>query len=487
MHAGTTISGPGIRQFVDDLAADGGPRLTIADHGTIITELTDHLDEFRDLPEPIGVSPSGHSPADERYLLEITGDRAVVRATAAEGLHRGLTTLRQLLNGGPVVTVPGQRIVDTPRVAWRGFSLDVARCFQSVETVRGIVDMLSLYKFNVLHLHLSDNEGWRLALPEYPELTTAESWTIEEIKTLIAYAGGRHVTVIPELDTPGHSAAVLRAYPELGVFEPDGEFPTAYLDPNRPGVDTFLNTIVKYLAEIAPGPYLHIGGDEAFGMPDDLFHQHVAATLQKVRATGKTPIGWQETTRPGLHSGEIFQYWADFADAVGDQDAAAQSTIPPETLAKLTAFFRTAREDLSRGFAQGARVLLSPTRIAYFDGPHAGDAADPAQHAVRDRVGYRHYPPRTLEELFAWDPATLLDGVGTDRIAGVEAALWAETVSGAADAQFLITSRLPGFAERAWSPEGSKWADYRDRLAAQSPTWRHRDWTYFATTTVDWK
>ncbi|XVU27868.1 family 20 glycosylhydrolase [Actinoplanes sp. CA-054009] len=497
VRTGCTVSGPEplhwlIEQFIADVSADGGPHLAVGEAGTILVELTEKIEEIPDLPRAVGVSPSGGSPADERYLLDVTGEGLILRASAIEGLHRGLTTLRQLLRGGPEATVPGQRIVDGPRIAWRGFSLDVARCFQPVGELRTIIDMLSLYKFNVLHLHLSDNEGWRLALPEYPEMSTTDAYTLEDLHGVIEYAGRRFITVIPELDTPGHSAAVLRAYPQLGVYEPDGEFPTAYLDPRRPDVDTFMDTVVSSLATLATGPFLHVGGDEAFGMPEDLFTDHLTNTLNRVRKAGKVPVGWQETTRAARRPGEIFQYWADFAEAFdqldGDDVASEQtSSIPPETLAKLTEFFRGAREDLERGFAQDARILLSPTRIAYFDAPHAGDSGDPAQHEARDRVGSRHYPARTLAEFFDWDPSNLLgNAVSDDQIAGVEAALWAETVGSAADAQFLITTRLPGFAERAWSPEGTKWDDFRDRLAEQSPVWRARRWAYFATTTVAW-
>lgn len=475
-----TISGPAsvkgmLVRFAADVARDGGPEVRIGVPAAVVVELVETLPELAGVPATVGLSPWGDA-VDESYVLEVAEDRVTVRAVDPAGVHRGLTTLRHLLAGSsspPTVAV--QQIVDRPRLAWRGFSLDVARCFLPLETVRGFVDLLSLYKLNVLHLHLADNEGWRVELPDYPALTNSPDdsslgcYTLDELRELADYAAERFVVLVPELDTPGHSGAVLRAYPELGVYRPAGEFPTAYLDPAAPALAEFRAAVVAALSTVASGPYAHLGGDEAFGMPGNLYARYLPDQLAAMRTAGITPVVWQEAAGPWLQPGDVVQCWADFADqlpVVQSGFQANQSSIPSEVLEKLVAHFRRRTTDLPTAVNQGAWILMSPTTYAYFDAPWP-DAPPGA-------AGSPHYPPRSLEHYYRWDP--LAGPAPADRVAGAEAALWCETVRTPADAQYLTTARLPGFAERTWSAPGGTWPDYEYRLAAQQPIWAARGW-----------
>jgi hexosaminidase len=501
LAAESTISAPPeltavAELFATQLAADGGPRLHPSRRGAITVRLVDTLPGAEELPVAIGVSPAHRDPADERYALGIDGAGIVVRATAPEGVHRGLTSLRQIVAAarrGPhsARLLAGREIVDGPRVAWRGLSLDVVRCFFRPDEVRTIIDMLALYKYNVLHLHLSDNEGWRLEIPGYPELTDGSDprayYTRAEFGELVEYASARFITVVPELDLPGHAAAVLRVYPQLGVDDDAGHFRAAYLDPERSSARRFRNDVLSELIALTPGPYVHLGGDEAFGMPDELYAGFVSASLDLVRGRGKSAIGWQEVSRAGVRPGDLTQQWVDFVDALPSGPDGAGAILPSEVPSAVVEFFAKATGDLRRALDKGARVVLSPTRVAYFDAPHAGSPTEPAQEDLCQRLGLRHYPPTSLATSYDWEPTTVVRGITEADLAGVEAAIWCETVEDLADLQFLVTARLPGFAERGWSPRGTgTWEEYRKRLAAQAPLWRRHGWTYFTSPIVDW-
>lgn len=497
-----------VQRFADDVAADGGPALVCEAGGAILVELVDALDDADDLPTPAGVSPVAGDPRDERHVLRVSGDGVLVRATTPQGAHRGLTSLRQLIattdDDGGARMLPGYAIVDTPRVAWRGLSLDVVRCFFTPADVRAIVDMLSLYKFNVLHLHLSDNEGWRIELAGHPELADQASahaargrpggfYTREEFADLVVYAAERFVTVVPEIDLPGHSKAILDVHPHLGTTTDAGAHPAAYLDPRRDGTMAFVEEVFGELAGMTDSAYLHLGGDEAFGMPEDLYEEFITKTLEVVRRVGKRPVGWQEVSRAGVREGDVVQLWVDFAGREetewqqGLNQAGETAGLSEEAVAALLSFFEKAAGDRARAIARGALLLLSPTQIAYFDTPYAEPSADAAQEEESARLGLRFYAPRGLDAFYDWDPSLLAGGLDDEQIAGVEAAIWGESIENAADLQFLVCARLPGFAERGWSPRGvGVWDEYRDRLARHAPLWRRREWNYFRSSLVDW-
>ena len=201
--------------------------------------------ELAGLPATAGLSPGGGDPAGERYSLVIEEGQVVVRAAEPAGVARGLTTLLQLVaSGTEEFVLPRTRILDAPRYAWRGLSLDVARTFFTVEEIRRVIDLLELYKLNVLHLHLTDDQAWRLPMgrPAASPEPDAAFYRDEDLRALAGYAADRFVTIVPEIDTPGHTAALLRLRPDLSTgrnevgYEilPGHERHAVWLDPELP-------------------------------------------------------------------------------------------------------------------------------------------------------------------------------------------------------------------------------------------------------------
>jgi hexosaminidase len=448
-------------------------------------------DEVSALPAPLGISPAGGDPPDERYDLTVEPGQVVLRAAEPVGVARGLTTLVQLLAAapGPDTALPGGRILDGPRYAWRGLSLDVARRFFTLDEVRRVIDLLALYKLNVLHLHLTDDQGWRLPVGRLPVGRAAGSgepdaafYRAEDLRALVGYAADRFVTVVPEVDTPGHVSALMGMHPELigGRNEVEVHARRAvWLDPDLPATFPLVQDVLTGVAEIFPSPYLHIGGDEPWGMPRDLYRSYVRRVRDFLRSLGKRPLGWQESARAGLGPDDTIQYWLS-----GITFAAS---LPAEVRAKIDADLALAPGDVEAAAAASVPVIVSPQSHCYLDVPYAEPSSDPAQADRHGRVGLRIYAPMTVADSFGWEPAQAL-GVGrATQVAGVEAAIWAESVSDFGDLSFLLLPRLPGVAHKAWSdPRAAAWTDYRDRLAWHGRLWAQDDLTYFRTPTVDW-
>ena len=450
--------------------------------------------ELGALPAPQGLSPSGDGPADERHSLAVDADGVVVRAVEPAGVARGLTTLTQLLSTAPPadageVRVPGARIHDAPRYAWRGLSLDVARAVITLDDLRRVVDLLALYKLNVLHLHLTDDQSWRLPVGRAAgaRLRDAAYYGADDLRELVAYAAERFVTVVPEIDTPGHASALVRMHPELNTGRNEVEFElppgrthrAVWLDPELPATFTLMGDVLAGAAAIFPGPYIHIGGDEPWGMPHDVYAAYIRRVRDVVRSIGRRPLGWQESARAGLDATDVIQYWFT--------GIALPPSLPPEVKARIEADLALSGRDLETAVAASASVIVSPLSHCYLDVPYAEPSADPAQAARRDRVGLRVYAPRTVEESFQWEPADALGPGRAAHVAGVEAAVWAETVSDFDDLSFLLLPRLPGVADKAWNPRATSWTDHRDRLARHGHLWTQDELTSFRTTTVDWR
>ena len=262
--------------------------------------------ELATLAAPAGVSPAGRDPADERYSLALDGDQIVLRAVELAGVARGLTTLMQLMVTSPTASaaelrLPDMRILDAPRYAWRGLSLDLARTWLTVAEIRRVIDLLGLYKFNVLHLHLTDDQSWRLPVgrPAGKPDPGAPFYPREDLRALVAYAADRFVTLVPEIDTPGHVTALVRLHPELETgrnhveseFSPGRKHRIVWLDPELPATVELIEQVLADLAANFPCPYIHIGGDEARGMPHDLYAPRLAGLAHKAWSTPQ-PAGW---------------------------------------------------------------------------------------------------------------------------------------------------------------------------------------------------
>ncbi|MGW2626522.1 beta-N-acetylhexosaminidase [Micromonospora taraxaci] len=395
----------------------------------------------------------------EGYRLDVTTNGVRVTAVTAAGLFHGVQTLRQLLpatieSPTPVTerwALPGGTITDVPRFPYRGAMLDVARHFFAVEDVLRVVDHLARYKLNHLHLHLTDDQGWRIAVDSWPKLTTVGGatavgggpggfYTKADYTRIVSYAAARHITVVPEIDLPGHTNSALVAYPELA---PDKIAPQpytgtevgfSYVDPADDRTYDFIADVLGELAAITPGPWLHIGGDEAFKVKGEVYTGFVERVQHIVAGLGKTVVGWHQLAPAAHVDGRVLQWWGTNGE-------------DPTTV---------------EAVRQGARLIVSPGNHAYLDMKYAPDT--PIGHDWAGLIDVR--------KAYDWDPGTHVAEVPSTAVIGVEAPLWTESVTSLADIEFLLLPRLPAIAELGWSPrETHDWAGFRDRLAGHGPRW----------------
>lgn len=299
--------------------------------------------------------------AAESYRLDVTEASVIVSGTDAAGLFYGVQTLGQLVEPAPGGwQIPAVRIVDAPRFAYRGVMLDVARHFHDVATVKAYIDRTSALKFNHLHLHLTDDQGWRLQLDSRPLLTEKASATPvggdpggfstqDDYREVIDYAGARHMTVVPEIDLPGHTHAVSLAYPELSeepvlsdhireiVRDYGGELPVnrvpydgmavgfSSLKIRDEATNEFLADVLGEVARLTPGPYLHIGGDETLGTSAAEDYDYFIGRVSRLAASlGKTPVAWHEAgTATDLEPTTVGQFWG-YVEPIDGMDAKAR-------------------------------------------------------------------------------------------------------------------------------------------------------------------
>ncbi|MEV4494009.1 beta-N-acetylhexosaminidase [Micromonospora coxensis] len=411
---------------------------------------------------------------DEGYRLDVTPAAVRITAGTAAGLFHGVQTLRQLLPAAiesrtPVDArwvVPGGVIVDRPRFPYRGAMLDVARHFFPVADVLRVIDHLARYKLNHLHLHLTDDQGWRIAVDSWPALAPVGGatevgggpgghYTAADYRRIVRYAARRHVTVVPEIDLPGHTNAALVAYPELapGKVAPPPytgtEVGFSYVDPADERTYDFVADVLGEVAALTPGPWLHIGGDEAFKVKGAAYTGFVERTQRIVAATGKTVVGWHQIA-PAAHTADrVLQWWGTNGD-------------DPET---------------AEAVRRGARLILSPGNHAYLDMKYAPDT--PVGHDWAGLIDVRR--------AYDWDPGAHLAGVPAEAVLGVEAPLWTESVTTRAEVEFMLFPRLPALAELAWSPRATHdWAGFRDRLAGHGPRWSIAGITFHRSPEVPW-
>ncbi|MBP7689932.1 MAG: beta-N-acetylhexosaminidase, partial [Thermoflexales bacterium] len=407
----------------------------------------------------------------ERYELTITPDQVTLNAVQPVGLFRGVQTIRQLLppdierasvQDGPW-QIPAGMIKDRPRFAWRGAMLDVARHFFSVDDVKRYIDLLAYYKLNRFHLHLTDDQGWRIEIKSWPKLatyggTTAVDgapggyYTQAEYADLVAYAQARYITLVPEIDLPGHTNAALASYPELNC---DGKAPVLYtgievgfssLCIDKEITYQFLDDVIGELAALTPGAYLHIGGDEAKSTPPDQYVRFIERVQPIVAKHGKQVIGWAEIARAELLPTSIAQYW--------DGDVIADA------------------------LKQHAPIIMSPASKAYLDMKY--DAAT--------KLGLKWAGLIDVATAYTWDPVAFASGVAENDVLGIEAPLWSETLLTISDIEYLAFPRLPGYAEIAWSPQaGRAWEDYRVRLAAHGAYLSALGVNFYRAPEIDWQ
>ena len=396
------------------------------------------------------------------YRLEVTAETIMLRAGTPEGLFNGVQTLRQLLppqieSAGPQPgpwPIPGGAIADRPRFGHRAAMLDVARHFFGVEQVKRYIDQIARYKINFLHLHLSDDQGWRIEIESWPRLTEHGGstevgggpggfYTQQDYAEIVRYAASRHITIVPEIDVPGHTNAALSSYAELNC---DGVAPPLYtgievgfssLCVDKDISYRFLDEVIGEIAALTPGPYLHIGGDEADATTDEQYRAFMRRALPIVRAHGKTVVGWHEYAKATPQNPAVVQYWGtDPADPEAAEVAAAA--------------------------ARGSKILMSPANRSYLDMKY-----DESTELGLSWAGYVE-----VADAYGWDPAAHLQGVGEESVLGVEAPIWTETLENSAHLEVMAFPRLPAIAELGWSPAATHdWESFRTRLAAQAPRW----------------
>ncbi|MEV8566606.1 beta-N-acetylhexosaminidase [Streptomyces sp. NPDC051322] len=430
--------------------------------------------------------------AAEAYRLEVTAERGIeIRGGDAAGVFWGAQTLRQLLGPdafrrapvrpGVPHSVPYQVVEDRPRFGWRGMMLDVSRHFMDKDGVLRCLDLLAAHKLNVFHFHLTDDQGWRIEIRRHPRLTEVGSWrartkyghrasplwdekphggyyTQDDIREIVAYAAERHITVVPEIDVPGHSQAAIAAYPELGntdvvdtaaltVWDTWGVNPNV-LAPSETSV-RFYEEVLEEVLELFPSTFIHLGGDEC---PKEQWKDSAAAQarieelgvanedeLQSwfirhfdrwLTARGRRLIGWDEILEGGLAPGAAVSSWRGYAAGI----AAAEA---------------------------GHDVVMCPEQQVYLDHRQDGGEHEPMP------IGF----VRTLEDVYRFEPVPpQLTPEAAAHVLGTQANVWTEVMESRDRVDYQTFPRLVAFAEVAWSalpaPAERDFADFARRMTA---------------------
>jgi hexosaminidase len=408
------------------------------------------------------------------YRLTSTRDRITIQARTGEGLFDGVQTLRQLLPAAIDARTPqkrewavaGGQVVDFPKFAYRGAMLDEARHFHTPDEVKQYIEEIARFKVNYLHLHLADDQGWRIRIDSWPKLTQISGGagtgvdgagggflTKAEYQDLVRYAAARYITIVPEIDMPGHVNAAQVAYPELtcdGVAPPprtDTEVGYSSLCTSKEVTYKFAEDVIRELAAITPGPYIHVGGDEAHATaPADYvaFEQRVLPLVAKY---GKIAYGWHQIAQAPAASKAVAQFWG-----TDDTDA-----------------------DLVAAVAHGTKVIMSPANQAYLDMKYTEDTPLGQDWAALIEV----------HDAYSWNPATRVGGVPASAVLGVEAPLWSETLRDLSDIQYMAFPRLPAVAELGWSATYS-WDSFRTRLGTYGPRWDNQGVNFYRSPQIAW-
>ena len=450
----------------EQLAAAGLPVVDAADAGVDVVGVVEVVLRLDD-----GAGPAG-SDNPERYTLRVAADGVVATAPERVGLLHAVRTLRQLVPApssvgvGEAPAVPAVVVRDAPRYRWRGLSFDVVRHWFGPDDLRAVVDLVGAFKLRVLHLHLTDDQGWRIEIPSRPELEkasdnqvgggTAGFLTTGDYRELQEYAAARFVTIVPEFDMPGHVNAATHVY---GGLNEDG-LPTDAYDGievgfsrlwfDNPATEPFLRDVIGDLAAMTTGEWVHVGGDEVHTMDLGEFAKFVELAARIVREAGKTPVFWQEGARGPVEPGTLLQYWEPKGEEFDRFVAAARA---------------------------GARFIMSPGNHAYLDMKYT-----PEHPLGLDWAGHVE-----LRDSYEWEPTAVIDGLPAEAVEGVEAAVWTETITTRAELFSMLLPRLGATAEVAWTaPDRKDWADFRARVGAQAPSWRAAGWEYHPTPQVDW-
>ncbi len=411
------------------------------------------------------------SLGDEGYEIIVSEELITLKANKPEGLFRGVQTLRQIFNPAidskeikyGVWQIPTGAIKDYPRFEWRGVMLDVARHFFSVEDVKSYIDMAAYYKINRFHLHIADDQGWRILINSWPNLTSYGGttqvgggkggyYTQSEYSEIVKYAQQRYITIVPEIDMPGHTNAALASYPELNK---DGIAPDLYtgikvgfsaLDVNKEITYKFIDDVVRELAAITPGPYIHVGGDEAPRVDSSDYVIFMNKVEKIIHSYGKKMIGWDDISVADLSQTSVVQHWA--------------------------------HKEVLLAVDKGNKIIMSPSSKMYMD----------MQYDSTTRIGLHWAAYIEVKDGYDWDPSTFMNGISEKDILGVEAPLWTETILNLDDIEYMVFPRLPGYAEIGWTPKDQRnWEEYKERLADHGLRWIKMDINYYRSPQIQWR
>jgi hexosaminidase len=409
---------------------------------------------------------------DEGYELIITRKLVSLSANTPAGLFRGIQSIRQLLpakiemtskQSGPWEIATGT-ITDYPLYSYRGMMLDVSRHFFGTGDVKKLMEYLAYYKMNTLHLHLSDDQGWRIEIKSWPELAKHGGstqvgggkggyYTQEQYAELVQYAKDRYITIVPEIDMPGHTNAALASYAELNCSGKATELYTgtevgfSSFCTNLDVTYKFIDDVVRELAALTPGPYIHIGGDESHSTKREDYIPFINKVQDIVLSHGKKVLGWDDIAIASLKPNVVAQHWANVKNA-------------------------------GMAVGQGAKILMSPAVKAYLD----------MQYDKSTKLGLHWAAYIEVDSAYIWDPAKLIPGVAKENIIGIEAALWTETITNMDEMQYMVFPRLPGYAEIGWTPsDGRTWDEYKIRLGKQGERFKAMGINYYQSKLVPWK
>jgi hexosaminidase len=428
--------------------------------------------EVREMPGRKGIYLAPPKLEDglgnEGYILTIGKKLITITANGPAGYFYGVQTLLQVL------PVDGRRtgsaeistgtIRDFPAYEYRGAMLDVSRHFFEVDDVKRYIDFLAAYKMNALHLHLSDDQGWRIEIKSWPKLTEIGGstqvgggeggfYTQEDYTEIVRYAGSKFITIVPEIDMPGHTNAALASYAELNC---DGNATELYtgtdvgfstLCTDKEITYQFVDDVVREISAITPGPFFHIGGDESHVTPHDEYVYFINRVQDIVVSHGKRVIGWDEIANAKLVDNAVVQFWADI-------------------------------KNTTMGVEQGAKVIMSPAKKAYLD----------MKYDTTTQLGLSWAGLIEVDTAYIWNPETYVQGVTRENILGIESPLWSETVTNMKEIEYMVFPRLPGYAEIGWtSAELRNWNDYRYRLASHGKRFEAMRINYYHSPLVPWE
>ena len=403
---------------------------------------------------------------DEAYRLTVNNKQVTIAASTPAGVFYGIQTLRKSLpvqTNGADITLPAVDIADAPRFGYRGMMLDCGRHFFPVSFVKKFIDILAMHNMNVFHWHLTEDQGWRLEIKSHPELTAKSSmrsgtvighnatvddsiphggfYTQQEARDIVEYARQRHITVIPEIDMPGHTLAALAAYPELGCT--GGPYEVGHrwgvykdvLCLGKESTYKFVQDVIDEVVDIFPAKYFHIGGDEsptvmwekcpnclqkAKDENTDIKHlqQYFTNRIEKyLNSKGKSIIGWDEILEGKINQSATIMSW--------------RGVEPGLKAAK-----------------QGHNVIMTPSSHVYFDHYQAKET----KHEP-DAIG----GCSPVEKVYSYEPLPeTLDAEAKNRIKGVQANLWTEYIPFTTQAEYMVLPRMAALAEVQWTPAGQK-------------------------------